>query len=66
MTGKYKTGDIVRITTDNSKGVIIRNCGDYVQVLFSDYNVMPIKLRFVEPTGKYFDMSILWQMVGEA
>lgn len=61
-----KTGDIVKITTDNSKGIVIKNCGDYVQVLFEDYNVMPIKLRFIETTDKYFDLSILWQMVGEA
>lgn len=66
MTGKYKTGDIVWITTDNSKGIVIKDCGDFAQILFEDYNVMPIKYRFIKPTGKYFDLSILWQMVKEA
>ena len=60
-----KQGTVVKLNTTGEIGIVISQSEDYINVLFEDYKVYPIRLDNVTKTGKYFDLKIIWEMVHE-
>lgn len=58
-----RQGSVVRIIRDGSIGVVISQKNGYLNVLFEDYTVIPIKEDLVAKTGKFFDLSIIWDTI---
>lgn len=61
-----RQGSVVRVIRDGSIGVVISQKNGYLYVLFEDYTVntlIPIKEDLVAKTGKFFDLSIIWDTI---
>ena len=61
-----RVGSVVRLKTTGEIGIVVSESENYINVLFENYKVYPIKFENIEKTGKYFDLSIMWGMVKDA
>lgn len=58
-----RVGTVVKLKVTGEVGIVISQSEDYLNVLCADYKVYPIKIENALKTGKYFDLSIIWEMV---
>lgn len=58
-----RSGSVVRLKTTGEIGIVISQCEGFINVLCEDYKVYPIKIENVLKTGRYFDLSIIWEVV---
>lgn len=58
-----RVGTVVRIKSTGEIGIVVAYSERYIEVLCDDYRVYPIKPENALKTGKYFDLSIIWEMV---
>ena len=63
MDEEYKSGDVVRVTTDRSIGIVTSQKQNYLNVLFHNYRCMPIKRTLVEHTGKHIELEEIWERI---
>ena len=59
-----KRGTVVRLI-DGSIGVILNENKGFYRVLCEDMNVYPIRKSLLSDTGKYFDLSIIFDTIKE-
>lgn len=57
-----RTGSAVKLPSGEI-GIVVRQCEGFLDVLLDDYSVLSVERSKVSETGKYFDMSIVWEMV---
>lgn len=57
-----RTGSVVRLDTGDI-GIVISQYEDVLRVLCEDYSVITVARKNVTRTGKYFDLSIIWECV---
>ena len=60
---EYRLGDVVRLTTDGSIGIVTSQNQTFLNVLFHNYRCMPIKRTLVEHTGKHVDLGGIWDQI---
>ena len=58
-----RTGCVVRHDGEHVCGIVIRSYNGLVDVMTKDYSIYTFKENSVVKTGKYFDMSLVWEMV---
>lgn len=62
---KFREGSVVQLLTDNSRGIIVSKNRTFINVLFENYRVIPIKYGNAKEIGKYVDLGIIWNMIRE-
>ena len=64
-TNDHVIGEVVSLTTDNTKGIIISQNQTFFNVLFQDYKVMPILRKNVQFEGKRVNLDKIWETVNK-
>lgn len=59
-----KRGTVVRLI-DGTLGIVLMEYKDTTRVLCEDCNVYPVATWTLVDTGKYFDLSIIWDTIKE-
>lgn len=59
----YIEGDVVLVTTDNSKGIVVSQNQTFVNILFENYRIMPILRKYVVHENKHIDLAKIWKEV---
>lgn len=65
MAKEYRIGSVVELTTDHSRGIVVSKNPTFINVLFENYRVVPIKYENTKDIGKYVDLGIIWNMIRE-
>ena len=56
-----RSGTVVKV--NNSIGIVLEQKNNVLRVLFDDYRVLYVNKNLASKTGKYFDLSIIWDVV---
>lgn len=59
-----KRGTVVRLM-DGTLGIVLMQYKDVTRVLSEDMNVYPVSTWTLVDTGKFFDLSIIWDTIKE-
>ena len=59
-----KRGTVVRLM-DGTLGIVLMQYKDVTRVLSEDMNVYPVNTWTLVDTGKFFDLSIIWDTIKE-
>lgn len=57
-----RSGSVVRLESGDI-GIVISQYKDVLRVLLEDYTVLSVNAKNVSKTGRYFDLSIIWEVV---
>ena len=59
-----RRGTVVRLI-DGTLGIVLMQYKDVTRVFCEDCNVYPVNTDTLVDTGKYFDLSIIWDTIKE-
>ena len=60
---EFREGDVVKVTTDGSIGIVTSQNQTFLNVLFHNYRCIPVKRTLITKTGKHIDLGDIWERV---